>query len=115
MKEANAAYQRGDVAALRRILEEYESSPESVKGVGVAADLERIIRQIKQIRNRLSQIELDIASLVDSDIAKLRAKAESARAEGRELLTEMAADVRKQIDVARCRFEAGSRHYKAIA
>jgi hypothetical protein len=108
MAEANAAFQRGDVEALKRILEEYESSPEAVKGVGVAADLERVIRQMKQIGARLSQIEVEIASLVDSDIAKLRAKAESARAEGRELLSEMTADVRKRIDVARRRFETGS-------
>jgi hypothetical protein len=108
MKEANAAYARGDAEALRRILDEYESSPESVKGVGVAADLERTIRQIKQIRMRLSQIELEIASLIDSDIAKLRAKVDAARAEGRELLIEMAEDVRKRIDVARRRYEAGS-------
>ena len=108
MAEANAAYQRGDTEALRRILEEYGSSPESVKGVGVAVDLVRVIRQIKQVRSRLSQIELVIATLIDSDIAKLRAKVEAARAEGRELLTEMAEDVRKRIDLARRRFEAGS-------
>jgi len=107
MKEANAAYERGDAAALKRILEEYESSPESVKGVGVAADLERVIRQIKQIGARLSQIEAEIASLVDCDIAKLRAGVNAARAEGRELLSEMAEDVRKRIRVARARFEAG--------
>jgi hypothetical protein len=107
MAEANAAYQRGDTEALRRILAEYESSPESVKGVGVAADLVRVIRQIKQVRSRLAQIELVIATLIDSDIAKLRAKVEAARAEGRELLTEMAEDVRKRIDLARRRFEAG--------
>ena len=52
--------------------------------------------------------ELEIASLIDSEIAKLRAKAETAKAEGRELLTEMAEDVRKRIDASRRRFEAGS-------
>lgn len=108
MKEANAAYERGDAAALRRILEEYENSPESVKGVGVAADLVRVIRQIKQIGARLSQIEVEIAGLIDSDIAKLRAKVDAASAEGRELLSEMAEDVRKRIDVAHGRFETGS-------
>ena len=108
MAEANAAYQRGDADALRRILEEYESSPESVRGAGIAADLIRVIRQIRQVTSRLCQIELDIASLIDSDIAKLRAKADAARAEGRQLLTEMADDVRRCIDVARRRFQAGS-------
>jgi hypothetical protein len=108
MKEANAAYERGDAETLRRILQEYESSPESVRGVGVAADLERVIRQIKQIGARLSQIEVDIAILIDSDIAKLKAKVDAARVEGRELLTEMAEDVRRRIDLARRRFETVS-------
>jgi hypothetical protein len=108
MAEANAAYQRGDADALRRILEEYESSPESVRGAGIAADLLWVIRQIGQVRSRLSQIELEIATLIDSDTAKLRAKVDVARAEGRELLKEMAEDVRRSIDVARRRFETGS-------
>ncbi len=108
MKEANAAYERGDAETLRRILEEYESSPESVQGEGVGADFERTIRQIRQIGARLSEIELEIANLVDSDIAKLRAKVDAAKTEGRELLTEMAEDVGKRIDLARRRFEAGS-------
>ena len=106
MAEANAAYQREDAEALRRILEEYESSPESVRGAGIAADLVRAIRQIKQVRKRLSQIELEIARLIDSETAKLRAKADAARAEGRDLLAEMAEDVRRRIDAARRRFEA---------
>ena len=108
MAEANAAYQRGDAETLRRILEEYECSPESVQGAGVAADLVRVIRQIRQVRGRLSQIEIEIATLIDSDIAKLRAKAEAANPEGRDLLTEMAEKVRKRIAVARRKFEADS-------
>ncbi len=107
MTEANAAYQRGDAETLKRILEEYESSPESVRGEGVAADLVRAIRQIRQVRRRLSQIQLEIASLIDADIAKLRAKVEAASAEGRDLFTEMAEEVRKRIDLARLRFEVG--------
>ena len=105
MAEANRAYEQGDVDQMRKILEEYESSPETVKGTGVAADLVRVIRQIKQIRSRLAQIELEIASLIDSDIAKLKAKVEAASAQGLDLLAEMAEDVETRIDVVRHRFE----------
>lgn len=31
---------RGDAEVLRRIIDEYANSPESVQGIGVAADLE---------------------------------------------------------------------------
>ena len=80
-------------------MEEYESSPECVRGVGVAENLVRAIRQIRQVRNRLFQIELEIATLIDSDMAKLRAKADAARMEGRDLLSEMAEGVKRRIDV----------------
>lgn len=106
MAEANRAYQQGDVDALRRILEEYESSPESVQGTGVAADLVRVIRQIKQLQKRLVQIELEITSLGVSDIAKLKVKAEDVSNQGRNLLAEMAQDLKRRIDHERRRFES---------
>lgn len=108
MAEANRAYEQGDLNEMRKILEEFESCPESVKGEGVAADLVRVIRQIKQIRTRLAQIELEIATLIESDIAKLRAKVEAASLQGLDLLAEMAEDVKSRVDVARRRFEVRS-------
>ncbi len=108
MKEANAGYARGDAETLKRILEEYESSPETVKGTGVAADLVRVIRQIKQIRSRLAQIELEIETLIESDIAKLKAKVEAGSAQGLDLLAEMAEGVKARIEAARHQFEVRS-------
>ncbi len=105
MAEANRAYQQGDVDALRRILEEYESSPESVQGTGVAADLVRVIRQIRQLQKRLVQIKLEITSLGASDSAKLKVKAEEVINQGRNLLAEMAQDVKRRIDIERRQFE----------
>jgi hypothetical protein len=105
MAEANRAYQQSDIDALRRILEEYESSPESVQGTGVAADLVRVIRQIRQLHTRLVQIELEIVSLGASDIAKLKIKAEEVSDQGRNLLAEMARDVKRRIDNESRRFE----------
>jgi hypothetical protein len=106
MKRANQAYEQGDEEELRKILAEYDSSPDSVKGTGIAADLVRVIRQIKQIKSRLTQIESEIASLVESDIAKLKAKVETAAAQGRDLLAEMSANLQTQIDNARRTFQA---------
>lgn len=106
MTEANHAYQNCDAEALRRILQEYESSPDSVRGTGVAADLVRVLRQLKQVRNRLAQIEEEINGLEGSDIAILRAKAKDARSEGRDLLAEMAANVEGRISAVRQQYEA---------
>jgi hypothetical protein len=105
MKAANRAYQRGDADALRKILDEAETSPESVLGTGVAADLVRVIRQIRQLKNRQSQIELEIGALSESDIARLKAKAEEAVKQGNDLLAQMAADLTGRIKAARQRYE----------
>ena len=111
--EARQAFERGDEAALRRILEEYRSSPESVRGQGVQADLQRVLRQIGRIRKRLAEIDADIERLTTSEMALLVAKVDSAKAVGRDLLAELATDVRKRIEWARGEFEARSSKMQA--
>ncbi len=105
MAEANAAYQRGDAEALRRILEDYESSPESVQGAGIGAELVRVLRQLKQVRDRLAAIILEVANLAEGETAKLKAKSDIAANEGRDLLAEMAATVQGRVNVAKQRYE----------
>jgi hypothetical protein len=105
MAEANAAYRRQDADALKRILEEYKGSPEFVKGEGAAADLERVLREIERITRRLAEIEGEVANLKSSEIALLMAKAETAKAKGRDLLAEMKRDVQHRINLAREEFD----------
>jgi hypothetical protein len=106
MAEANVAYRRQDINALKRILEEYDSSPESVKGDGATADLQRVLRQIELISRRLTKIEAEVAALKSSEIALLMAKVQTAKAKGHDLLAEMRRDIQNRIDLARCGFES---------
>jgi hypothetical protein len=103
MSEANQAYQMGDLNRLRQILEEYESSPDAVKGDGVGVELVRVIRKITQVTKRLKEIEIKIEALSASDIAKLKTKAEEYEKQGRDLLAEMAEQLKRQIAEARKR------------
>jgi hypothetical protein len=105
MAEANLAYKCQDGDALRKILKEYKSSPESVQGGGVAVELQRVLLQIKRISKRLVDIEAEIAELTSSEIALLMAKVEIATTKGRNLLAEMKKDVLHRIDLARKEFE----------
>jgi hypothetical protein len=105
MREANTAYEQGDEARLRAILEEYESSPESIKGEGTAAELVRVIRKIAQVKRRLVEIDEEVRQLEKSERFQMKSRVEEAAAEGRDLLQEMAEDLDSQIAGSRERLK----------
>jgi hypothetical protein len=113
MTEANLAFRRGDEDSLRRILEEYKNCPESVRGEGIPADLLRVLRQIGQVTKRLTEIEIEVAELIDSEIALLMAKVASATTRGQNLLADMAKDVERRIQLARAEYGAQSSKVRA--
>jgi chromosome segregation ATPase len=101
MKEVNAAYVAGNEDALRRILADLENSPDMIQGSGVGVDLVRILRQLRQVRDRTAAIELEIAKIPETDMAKLKVKVDQAEKEGRDLIADMVTTVNGRIDVAR--------------
>ncbi|MBM4307840.1 MAG: molecular chaperone DnaJ [Deltaproteobacteria bacterium] len=101
MAVANQAYEEGDEARLEAILREWETSPESVKGEGVGAELVRVIRKITQVKERLNVIETEIDQLKGSDLYQLKMKVEEAEDEDRDLLDEMTMHLDEQIALAR--------------
>jgi hypothetical protein len=106
MAKANTAYEAGDAASLEQILREWESSPESVKGEGVAADLVRTIRKITQVRERLRAIDIELAALKDSDLYKLKIRVEESDTAGIDLLSSMAGDIDRRIAAAQVELDA---------
>lgn len=106
MAEANRAYEMGDENRLRAILEEYEDSPESFAGEGLAAELVRVIRKIAQVKKRFKEIEAEHERVVRSELCTLREKVFEAGRQGRDLLREMAENVKIEIDIARQELES---------
>jgi len=100
MAEVNRAYEDGDEARLKSILDEWESSPDSVKGEGVGIELVRVIRKIAQAKKRLRMIDNEIGQLKQSDLYKLKTKVEESESQGRDLLGEMASHLDRQIAFA---------------
>ena len=103
MAEINDAYENGDEDKIRTILEEWEDSPERVKGEGMGSELIRAVRKIYLLKKRLDIIDQEIKFLNDSPIAKLKKKVEKAKAQGRDLLNEMASNLKKEIEEAKVR------------
>jgi multidrug resistance efflux pump len=97
MAEANRAYEVDDAEALQRILDEYHDG-DFVEGEGIGAELIRTIRQISQAKGRVSAIAQELAASRQGEIALLMKQADDCEQEGRDLLAELATNVREQIE-----------------
>ena len=115
MAEANRSYEAGDAEALRRILDEYQDGADAVEGEGIGAELIRVIRQISQAKARVAAIEQELATLRQSEIAKLKKQAEERERAGGDLLVELAATVREQIERKKKQYEAFAKQESNLA
>lgn len=68
MAALNEAYEAGDAAAIQRVLDDWNASPESVPGDGIGAELIRVIRQIAQVEKRFQEIEEAMEALRQGDL-----------------------------------------------
>jgi hypothetical protein len=105
MVAANLAYEQGDVAALERLLADWERSPEAVTGSGALAELERTIRRIAQVQERIDAIDEELAELEASAMGWLRRRTEKAAREGWDLLAHMVKELDRQILEAQVELE----------
>jgi hypothetical protein len=105
MARANQAYRRGDIEALQRLLDDHREIHASIAGEGAAAELLRITRQIQHAERDIAALEAERRTLRSSEIAQLYLEAEDAAREHRDLLTELATNLREQIADAKHRLE----------
>ncbi len=101
MAEINRAYERGDIAGLKALLEDWSNSPEAVQGEDLAAELSRTVRKIAQSQQRLANIEHQMQELEQKTIFRLQLKAKRFQQMGIDLLMEQARELDQQIHAAR--------------
>jgi DnaJ-domain-containing protein 1 len=105
MIEANRAYEEEDEEHLLDILGRWESSPESVKGQSVDAELLRVLRKLAQSQDRLQAVEEEIVAVQQTELHQLKNQVVGAEKVGRNLLEEMATQLDEQITKAQKRLE----------
>jgi len=113
MARANEAYTRGDIHTLQRILDDHHEIT-AVADEGPAAELLRINRQIEHALRDIAALDLERTTLLTSEIAQLHLDAAAAKLEGRDLLTELAANLREQVADAQRRFDLIDRQIKGF-
>ena len=106
MAKINAVYSDGNIDLLRQILQEWESSPESVIGDDIGADLIRIIRSVSQFKGRLKIIEKEIEALKETEMYQMMMQVQEAEKNGKDLLIELADKIESDIELAKERFES---------
>ena len=105
MAQLNQAYSSGDQARLNRLVEEFRNSPDLVKGESVGDDLVRAIRQISQVNNRLAELKTERNAAEASELYSLRQKMLVEQAEGRDMISQIAARTIVQIRKSERRLE----------
>lgn len=103
MAELNEAYSSGDQAKLDRLAADIHVSPDVIVGDSVADRLIRVIRQIAQVRARFGAIAGERAEAESSELFDLMQRAETERAEGRDMIAQIAARTRAHIAKAQRR------------
>ena len=106
MIEANRAYALRDEEQLRRILEQWERSPEAVRGSDPAAMRLRLERRLAQIEEHLDVYARELAAMQASPLYELKTMADAAAAKGRDIVDDMVRRLKRDIMAATNRLEA---------
>ncbi|MBX7174930.1 MAG: hypothetical protein K1X72_28395 [Pyrinomonadaceae bacterium] len=97
MAQLNQAYSAGDQSRLNKLAEAFRDSPDLISGDTVGDKLVRAIRQIYQIKKRLTEIIIEKEKAENSETFKLRAKAQAHYLEGRDMFKQMSNQAKVQL------------------
>jgi len=106
MVEANRAYALGDEERLRRVLDAWERSPETVQDGDPQASRSRLVRRIAQLEEQMDACAGELAELHDSPLWKLKVMVDEAAARGKDLVADMVRRLQRDIMAARNRLDA---------
>ncbi len=105
MAQLNQAYSAGDQDKLNKLVEDFRNSPDLVKGDSVGDEWVRAIRQISQIKNRLTELSKEKLVAESTELYTLREKMQAEMGEGRDMVKQMAARTVVQIKKSARRLE----------
>jgi len=105
MAQLNEAYSTGDQSKLKKLADDFRDRPDLVKGDTIGDELVRAIRQIAQIKKRLKELINEKHAAELSELFVLRKKMQAEKAEGRDMIKQMAARTVVQIRKSERRLE----------
>ncbi len=106
MAELNKAYSSGDQVRLDKLADDLRHSPALVSGDTIGDRLVRVIRQIAQVKARFFELEKEARAARNSETYTLLCKAKAERAEGRDMIAQIAARTAVHITRANRRLQS---------
>ena len=97
MSLVNLAYERGDQAAIEKLIEEFGQDPEAIVGEDIASRIVKAIRRIAQLRRRLVELQMEIEAQQKTELFQLRQTTEMAETLGDDPLGELAEQLKEDI------------------
>ena len=110
MIEANRAYALGDEERLRWILEAWERRPEAIEGGDADATRSRLARRIAQLQDQHALFNRELDAVKDSPMWALKTMVDEAASNGKDLIRDMVARLKRDILIARNRLVAIQSH-----
>lgn len=97
MAQVNLAYERGDLKAIEKLIEEYGQDPEAITGEDVASRLVKSIRRIAQLRRRMGELQQQIEAMRQTEIFQLKQTIEEKEAIGGDPLGDLAKQLTQKL------------------
>jgi len=106
MALVNLAYERGDQAAIEKLIEEFGQDPEWILGEDIGSRIVKAVRRNAQLRRRLDDIQLELDTLRKSEIFQLKQNTEKVEADGDGPLRDLAQQLMREITSRKTTLEA---------
>lgn len=93
----NRAYERGDMRAIEKLIQEFGQDPEAIEGEDVASRIVKCIRRIAQLRRRLADAQKELKTQHKTSTWQLKKTIETAEAMSGDPLGDLARQLQQAI------------------
>jgi len=97
MAQVNIAYERGDLKAIQKLINDFGQDPEAIVGVDVASRLVKAIRRIAQLRRRIGEVQQAMEAMQQTEIFQLKQTIEEKEAIGGDPLGDLAKQLTQEL------------------
>lgn len=105
MAKVNVAYEKGDIKAIEKLIEEFGEDPEAIEGDDIGSRMVKAIRRISQMRKRMADIEDELLEVKTHELFELMSYVKETEEMGANPIADLEQDLLHQISERKIYFE----------